>query len=212
MTRTHRAAAVVVAVAATLLLTACNPAQAGAAALVGDVRITETQVNQAAADALAAATKDPNAAPGGLDSSTFLRQNTNRLITSELLAIAAQREGITVTQPEIDGVIAQAAGGTAAESFQAQIAAQFAVPPAELESFVHDFVVRQKLGAKLAPSGDSTAQRAAADAYLVQLADEVGVTVSPRYGHWNSETALIDDDLNDLSVPSSPSLEPSPTG
>lgn len=212
MTRTHRAAAVVVAVAATLLLTACNPAQAGAAALVGDVRITETRVNQAAGDALAAAMTDPNAAPGGLDSSTFLRQNTNRLITSQLLAIAALREGITVTQPEIDAVIAQAAGGATTETFEAQVAAQFAVPPDELESFVHDFVVRQKLGVKLAPTGDSTAQRAAADAYLVQLADEVGVTVSPRYGHWNSETALIDGDLNDLSVPKSASPEPSPTG
>lgn len=208
MTRTYRAAAVALALAATLVLTGCNPAQAGAAATVGDVRISETRVNQSAADALAAATADPSAAPG-LDSSTFLRQTTNRLIASELLAIAAAEEGITVTQAEIDEVLVQAAGGSTVGQLETQLAAQFAVPPAEVDAFVRDFIVRQKLGAKLVPGDDTTAQRAAVDARLAEIADEVGVTVSPRYGHWNSETASIDGDLNDLSVTQSPEPEPS---
>jgi hypothetical protein len=209
MTRTYRAAAVTVTLAAALLLSGCNPAQAGSAAIVGDVRISETRVNQAAADALEAASADPAAAPNGFDASTFLRQTTNRLITSELLAVAAAEEGITVSQAEIDAVLAQAAAGATAGQLQAQLAAQFAVPPSEVDAFVRDFILRQKLGAKLDPGGDSTAQRAAADARLVQVADEVGVTVSPRYGHWNAESAVIDGDLNDLSVTPSPAPEPS---
>jgi SurA N-terminal domain len=209
MTRTHRTAATVVAVAATLLLTACNPAQAGSAATVGDVRITESEVNQSASEALAAASADAQTASTGLDSATFLRQTTNRYITSELLAIAAAEEGITVSQAEIDTVIAQASNGVPVEQFEAQLAAQFAVPPSGLNDFVHDFVLHSKLGAKLDPSGDSTAQRAAADARLVQVADRVGVTVSPRYGQWNPEKATIDSDLNDLSATPTPSSSPS---
>ena len=209
MTRTHRTAAVLVAVAATLLLTACNPAQAGAAATVGDVRITESQVNQSASEALTAAEADAQAAAAGLDSANFLRQTTDRLITSQLLAIAAAEEGITVSQAEIDAVIAQASNGASAEQFEAQLAAQFAVPPSEVNAFVHDFVLRTKLGVKLDPSGDTTSQRAAADARLVQVADQVGVTVNPRYGAWNPEKATIDGDLNDLSSTPTPSPSPS---
>lgn len=211
MTSTHRAAAVVVAVAATLLLTACNPAQAGSAATVGDVRITESQVNASATEALTAAAADAQAAANGLDSATFLRQTTNRLIASQLLAIAAEEQGLTVTQAEIDTVIAQASNGVSAEQFEAQLAAQFAVPPSEVNDFVHDFVLHTKLGVKLDPSGDTTSQPAAANAYLVQVADQVGVTVSPRYGQWNADKATIDSDTNDLSVTPSPSTSPSPS-
>ena len=209
MTRTPRLAVVLAAAAAaTVLLTACNPAQAGAAALVGDIRITESRVNEATSDALAAAATLPDGQADSLEPAAVLRQNVNRLIASELLATIAVEEGIVVTQGEIDALLAQASAGTEPDEFAAQIALQAGVPPEDLESFARDFLIQQKLGQKLAPTGDANAQQAASRARLVQEADERGVTVSPRYGAWDPTQAVVSGDLNDLSVTPSPTAAP----
>ena len=209
MTRTPRlAVALAAAAAATVLLTACNPAQAGSAALVGDIRITESRVNEATSDALAAAATLPDGQADALDPAAVLRQNVNRLIASELLATIAVEEGIVVTQGEIDALLAQASSGTDPDEFAAQIALQAGVPPEDLESFARDFLIQQKLGLKLAPTGDANAQQDASRARLVQEADERGVTVSPRYGAWDPTLAAVTGDLNDLSVTPSASDAP----
>ena len=201
MTRARRASAAATVAVAAVLLSACGSTQAGAAAVVGDVRITETRVNQAAADAAAAASPFPPTRPRGSTPGTFPQANANRLVTSELLAIAAAQEGIVVTQSEVDTLLDQAAGDTSRAEFEAQIAAQTGVPPADLESFARDFIIQQKLGEILAPGADATAKTAAVNARLAQIAEQEGVTVSPRYGAWNAEAARIEGDVNDLSSP-----------
>lgn len=213
MTRTYRGVATVfvtpvLAIMAALLLSACDPMQAGSAALVGDVRITETQVNEAAAAAAAAAATIPPGQSQGIDPTTLLRQNLNRLISAELLARVAIEEGITVTPAEVDALLVQAAAGATRADFEAQIASQTGVPPTDLESFARDFLVQQKLGQKLAPGADQAAQAAAVQARLAQEAAEVGVTVSPRYGAWDATNGGINADLNDLSVPATPAASP----
>lgn len=185
----------------TLVLTACTPAQAGAAAIVGQTRITENHVNQAAAEAEQAAATLPDTPENALNTSTFLRENTNRLINSVVLERTCAEEGIVVTQAEVDALLLQAAGGQPPEILAATVAAQLAVPPTELNAFAKDFLLSQKLGQKLVPGTDTAAQTAAARARVAQTAAQLGVTVNPRYGTWDPTQAAIADDLDDLSRP-----------
>ncbi len=182
-------------------LAGCNPAEAGAAAVVGDVRITETRVNEGASEAADAAATLPDTPENALDNSQFMRENANRLISSVLLTRTAAEEGIVVTQAEVDELLNQASGGQPRPVLEATVAAQLAVPPSELNEFAYDFLVNRKLGEKLVPGTDVAAQNAAARARVVQTAAEVGVTVSPRYGAWDPTLGAITGSADDLSRP-----------
>lgn len=208
MTRTRRlTAAGLLAVAAvlTLSLTACDPNQTGAAAIVDQVRITEAEVNQAASEAIAAADRVPPGQGQPIDRTQVLKQNTERLINSQLIAIAAAQEGVTVSQSEVDKLLQQASYGTDQLHFEGNIAVQAGVPPQAISSFARDFLLRQKLGQQLDPKGGPEAQMKAANAKISQVAEQVGVTVSPRYGTWDAATLAIGGPVNDLSVTPSPS-------
>lgn len=194
-----------------LALSACTPTQAGAAAIVGQTRITETHVNQAAAEAEQAAATLPDTPENALDTSTFLRENTNRLINSVVLEKTCAEEGIVVTQAEVDALLLQAAGGQPPAVLAATVAAQLAVPPSELNQFAKDFLLSQKLGQKLVPGSDAAAQSAAARARVAQTAAQLDVTVSPRYGAWDPAQAAITQGLDDLSRPAV-APAPSPSG
>jgi SurA-like N-terminal domain len=202
---TRRVASPLLAVVAAGLLAGalagCNPAEAGAAAVVGDVRITETRVNEGAAEAAEAAATLPDTPENALDSSQFMRENANRLISSVLLTQTAAEEGIVVTQAEVDELLDQASGGQPRPVLEATVAAQLAVPPSELNEFAYDFLTNRKLGQKLVPGTDVSAQNAAARARVIQTADEVGVTVSPRYGAWDPSEGAIIGSADDLSRP-----------
>lgn len=208
MTRTRRlgaAAALAAAAAAAVLLTGCDPQQAGAAAIVGDVRISESEVNAAASDAMAAANKVPPGQGQPIDETVLLKQNTTRLIEAQLIAIAAAQEGVTVTQSEVDKLLQQASSGSDQLHFEGNLAVQAGVPPSGIDSFARDYLLRTKLGEKLVPGTDTNAQAKAVNAKLAQVAEQVGVTVSPRYGTWDPAQETIVGPPNDLSVTPSPS-------
>src|SRR5262249_52113110 len=158
-------------------LGACQPAEAGAAAIVGDTRISESSVSAAANEAGAAGEAQPTGTVQPLDQTVLLRQNVTPMITSELVEIPPAEEGGTVTQTEVDNIIAQAKSGSPSDAaFEAGLAAQAGVPPSAVEDFARDYLLRQNLGEKLAPTGDLTAQNQAAADKLAQVATEVGVT------------------------------------
>ena len=121
-------------------------------------------------------------------------------------------KGITVTEAEIDAVIAQAADGGPRPRVRGAARGPVRRAPGRARGLRATTSSSARSSASSSPRAATDRPAAAADAYLGQLADEVGVTVSPRYGHWNAETAAIDGDLNDLSVAApSASPEPSPT-
>jgi foldase protein PrsA len=127
---------------AVMCLSGCETSP-GAAALVGDFRISTESLQQEVNKALA----DPAAqASYGSDRAGFARTQLGRLISNRVIATAAAEHGITVSASEIDAQIdnfAQQAGGM---DQLVRSAAEGGVPESELRSFVRYYVLEQKLG------------------------------------------------------------------
>ena len=144
MTRTPRRLALAAGLAV-LLLSGCGEGELrpGAAAIVGEERITADDLQQVVERGLS----DPQAEEQlGQDLPAFQRQTLSRLINRQVLAEAAQREGVTVTDGDVDAQLqrfAEQAGGR--EALEAQ-AAQSGISPEDLPRFLRDVVLDQKLG------------------------------------------------------------------
>ena len=187
---------VIAAVAATAVLSACS-SQAGSAALVGDVAFSETEVQADTSEVLEVAD-----AAGGVqvDSAAVSREQVRRLVTEELVDIAAAEQGVDVTDGDIDRSIAQVAATSGGrDALELQLATQNGVPPSAFESFVRTFLLQQELlAATGAPAG------LAEELFVAELAglsDEVGVSVSPRYGEWVATELRVAEPPFDLAAP-----------
>ncbi|CAB4836239.1 MAG: hypothetical protein F2763_10135 [Actinobacteria bacterium] len=183
------------AVVAGLTLTGCGAATAGAAAVVGDTRISEQTLTSNVQEVLVAQQKSPNTSDAALVSEVL-----NRLVTSELVDILAAEKGITVTQGAIDSTLqgyVQQAGG---EAQVQDILLQRNVAPTQIESFVRTNVLAQMLGQALAPTADIQGQSDAVVAAIVETSMVVGTEVSPRFGTWDATKLAIGPVPSDLSA------------
>jgi foldase protein PrsA len=138
---------------AVLLLSGCGSGSVrpGAAALVGDERIPVDTLQEVVERGLA----DPQAQQAlGQDRSAFQRQVLSRLVNREVLQAAAEREGVTVSDGDVDKQLqdfAAQAGGE--EALEAQ-AAQNGISPEDLQPFLRDVVLEQALGDALTEEED----------------------------------------------------------
>lgn len=205
----RRVAAAVMLAVAVLGLSACDPKQAGSAAVVGGVRITETSVNADAQAVLAAFHGSGTAPP---NNQTLLRTLVDRAIDNELVEAAAKQAGIIVTQGEIDKLISDNGG-------RVQLSAAFAtrdglwLPPGQIDELARTSLIQLSLGNKLVPGGAAAAVDAAVQLYKARLAAKLGVSVSARYGSWSRITLQITGNLDDLSQPAAnASASASPIG
>ena len=147
MTRTSRRLAVL-AGAALLLLTGCGEGQIrpGAAAVVGDERITTNELQEVVERGLA----DPQAEQQlGADLASYQRLALSRLINALVLEEAAERSDVTVTDGEVDAQIEQFAEQAGGRESLEQQAAQSGIAAEDLEPFVRSIVVDQRLGDEL---------------------------------------------------------------
>lgn len=144
MSRTSRRRAASAGLAV-LLLSGCGAGQLrpGAAALVGDSRISTATLEQVVDDGLA----DPQAQQQlGADRAGFQRQVLSRLVKRQVLAVAAERRGVTVSDGDVAAQLALFVEGAGSrEALEAQAAAS-GVSPEELDRFVRDLVLEQELG------------------------------------------------------------------
>ena len=138
---------------AVLLLSGCGSGSVrpGAAALVGEERITVDTLQEVVERGLA----DPQAEQTlGQDRSAFQRQVLSRLVNREVLQAAAEREGVTVSDGDVDAQLedfASQAGGE--QALEAQ-AAQNGISPQDLQPFLRDVVLEQALGDALTEDED----------------------------------------------------------
>jgi foldase protein PrsA len=152
VTRTPRRLALATGLAV-LLLSGCGEGELrpGAAAIVGEQRITTDELQQVVDRGLS----DPQAEEQlGQDLAAFQRQVLARLVNREVLEEAARREGVTVTEGEVDAQFqrfAEQAGSR--EALEAQ-AAQSGIAPEDLPRFLRDVVLDQKLGDALTEDVD----------------------------------------------------------
>jgi parvulin-like peptidyl-prolyl isomerase len=132
-----------------MVLSACGTPRAGAAATVGDDRITTSDLNAVVERGLA----DPSAQQTvGADRPAFERSVLSRLIQHLVLATAAKDAGVSVDGATVDAAFdafAAQLGGEAAlrsEALKAGIAAQ------DLRGAISDAALRDALGDKLTAS------------------------------------------------------------
>jgi hypothetical protein len=186
-----------------LLLAACGSGLAGNALVVGSSTVSDSEVaavTDEVRDIYSAYPKEFAAAGASFDEGAVVSSNVNRMTRHLLLVEAASREGITVTQGQIDEAIRNAVdnqfGGDETQ-LDIALAAQQQVPPSAKSDVVYDFLVGAALAEKLNPAEPTTGE---VDTYLADLGAELGAEVAPRFGVWNPETAALTPVSDDLSV------------
>jgi hypothetical protein len=192
-----RQTAAVVALAA-LALTGCSN-QAGAASIVGDQSVTDRQVADVADEVqtqlavVKGANYDEKAA-----TIASLTSQTRHLI---LQAVAA-KEGITVTQGQIDAFITNIVdtqfAGKRQELYD-NLASQSNIPASRIDEAAGDQLVYDALIAKIAPAATTADEKSKAFTdYMGAFVDQLGVEIAPRFGTWN--VFALGPVPNDLSV------------
>jgi hypothetical protein len=185
-------------VAVAALLSACQPGETGAAAVVGKNRLTEAK---AESDTKATIAAMGTTGAGGIDPGQILDTTIGRFVHHELLVRAARQVGVSVSKADVDALLAPAIASNGLAGLQQQAAQQASVPPKELDAYASDVALENKLGAKLDPKGSSTDQQAAILAYYEKLGKQVGIAVSPRYGTYDLSTLSVVAGPDDLSKP-----------
>jgi hypothetical protein len=169
-------------IALALAVAACSPEHPGAAATVGHTRVSVTALNTA----VAVAVQTPDATTGQLpDRSAAVLTSLTQIIRDDLIADAAKAKGITVTEPEIQSLLAQErqTNGTDAATAKAN-----GIPLSGLHTAVYQALLLNKLVTAVAPGvTDQNAQSAALTTYLGKIAKQEGISVNPRYGAWQSD-------------------------
>jgi hypothetical protein len=218
VTRTRLRTAVRAAGAAALVvvLAACAN-NAGSAVVVGSSSVSDASI-ASMVDEVYGVFQD-NAKNVQLQGASFDRgaatsSNVDRVTRQLLLEEAARREGITVTQGQVDQIISQtveAQFSGDATGLEIALASQQNIPPSEISGFARAFLITDALGQKLVPGTDTGAQQQAVVDYLVKLGDEIGVEVAPRFGTWVPEQAQlgpVSDDLSQLPGVDAPEAAP----
>lgn len=208
-TRPRLLVALVVVPLAMAVLSACGSSGAlpGSAAVVGQQTVSESSVLADAREVQAYAAAKNVQAP---DAQALIRAQIQREVSSILYASLAEQHAITVSQGDVDTLIAQAVGASNKDAAIQQIALNYGVPPSQFDAYVHDAIVEQKLEAVLAPGKTGDAASAVVLDALIAEADALGVQVSPRYGTWNPKTAQVDPPPSDIASSASPSPIPVP--
>ena len=187
------------------LLGACTPAKMGAAALVGDQRISTSQLNTAVQQWEKEYTKSPvPSSQLGLDTSSIPRSVLSNLVQFRLMDVAAKSKGVRVD----DGAVATALGSPQASQLRLQSFA-LGVPQQDFRDYMRAYLEAQGIMARVLPKGQRANPNLAQAALGKVLADtgrSVRITVNPRYGTFQYNKGLITPSTNRLSSPESPAL------
>jgi len=177
-------------VATALLLSGCS--QVGAAATLGDTKITQATV-QTSIDSIIAARVGVDTSQMQLETGESLNRGQLRFhLLTALLKATAQQLKLTVTKAEIDtrraSIIEQVGGETSLPS--ALVGAGIAEE--DFDAYIEAMSYSDKIGQALIASGVPEAELGTqVQKLIVAKAKELGVTVNPRYGKWDSEVADV---------------------
>lgn len=188
-----RRVTVMVAAGSVIAVAACGPLDAGAAVVYNGGRVTENEV---------AAQVDELSTDLGLAPSARMTQFTvQRVVTNILIQSAADEVGVSATAGESEAWFAQAseASGGAAQLISG--AAQQGIPASQVGTQVRIRVLADKIGDKLMPGAESNARDLVVGEYLVGVAKNLNLNVSPRFGTWYPDRLTVGPPPNDLSEP-----------
>ncbi len=177
-------------VATALLLTGCS--QVGAAATVGDTKITQATV-QGSIDSILSERTKVDTSQMQLETGESLNRSQLRFhLLSKLLRALGEELKIEVTKAEIDtrrASITEQVGG-AASLPNALVSAGIA--PADLDTYIEAISFSDKISQALIAAGVTEDQVGAEiQKLVVAKSNELGVTVNPRYGKWDPKIADV---------------------
>jgi multidrug efflux pump subunit AcrA (membrane-fusion protein) len=193
----------VIAVLSALALTGCG--KADTAASIGDITITQAQA-QSKIDELLAERAKINTAETQFETGNALNRSQLRftIITTVFDEIAKELK-ITVSATELEnsrqGIYGQIGGE--AELSKSLVAAQIA--PSNFDRYLRATIISNKLSGALAMGGVAEADIQAKISELLQKkAEQLNVTVNPRYGVWDDATGdlIAGDSAGSAVVPS----------
>jgi hypothetical protein len=176
------AAAVVVLVAA-LSLTACNPDQLGAAAIVDGKVITT--------DSLQSATRDYLAIVPDGDRAQVQQRILERLILSRVIAKAARKNDVGVSTGAVakqrDLIFQTTKNRRGLVQALAKEQSPIVLPPGYIDQWVRDQLLFRRIVVKLAgtASPDTDAASTAGSNELATIGKTMKIEINPRYGTWN---------------------------
>jgi hypothetical protein len=180
----------VVVASIAVVLTGC--AQVGAAATVGGVRISQATV-QGSIDSILAERSGVDTSQMQLETGETLNRSQLRFhLFGTLLREVGAELKITVSKAEIDSqraAILQQVGG--ADQLPIALVAA-GIAPQDLDLYIEAITFSDKIGNLIASSGVPEEQIGTEIQRLMTAkAKELGITVNPRYGTWDSESADV---------------------
>lgn len=189
-----RLAAVVALV--TLAIAGCTSPTPGAAAVLGDTRISETALTTQVQAVLAAQGKGLDTADAALTAQTL-----DRMVKSELVDMLATSAGIEITQGQIDAELSKydTQAGTRAEV--EKVFLEQGIAPSQIPGFIALNLQANAIGLQLAPDADTEVQGQAVVKAIAVLSELLKTEVSPRYGTWDAATLQVGPAPDDLSSP-----------
>ncbi|MFD6416406.1 SurA N-terminal domain-containing protein [Streptomyces sp. NPDC060194] len=189
--RRRTALALTTAVLAPLLAACGSEAHPGAAAVVGDQRITVAQLQGRVNEVREAQTADSDPkSPVVAEAGKFTRNTLQDMIFTQVLQATAAKEDVDVSRKEVRTLRARAEEqAQGAEAMEAAWLQQFGVVPSRIDESIRTQLLAQKLAEKL---GVDVATGQNQELYwnaLGETARELGVDVNPRYGTWDAKTS-----------------------
>lgn len=174
----------------------------GAAAVVGNHRITDSQLTEHVRAALA----DPAFASKVNNKAAFTRAELSSQIQLLLFQAAAARQGVNVTSQQVQAQIAQYVQQAGSRKALDSEAAAQGTPPSDLALNIEINMLVDGLARK-AGVADPTSQAAGqqvnqiAVQALVDETKKVGVRTDPRYGTWVPSHVSIEPQLSTIAHP-----------
>ena len=180
----------ITAAVATFLLAGCS--QVGAAATVGDTKITQATV-QASVDAILSERAKVDTTQMQLETGSSLNVSQLRFhLLGTLLRELGQELKLNVTKAEIDSRRASILEQVGGEAALPNALVNAGIAPQDLDRYIEAIAYSDKISQKLTAAGvteDQLGQEI--QKLVVAKAKEIGVTVNPRYGKWDAATADV---------------------
>ncbi len=168
-----------------LFLSGCSTQKAGSAAVAGDNRLTEAELTDLFDELNTLYEANPDAQRLPDDQLTL--SVLSWWINEQLIGTVARERGLTATAAQVDEVLG------ADQQQRDAIALSNGIPPSRLDAAAEVFVLSNALTESLSADGAAPDEvDAALVALLGDTADNLGVSVSPRFATWNSETVSVE--------------------
>lgn len=176
--------------AAVIALTGCS--NVDSAATLGDAKISVSDL-QSQVDLILNEREGVDTSQMQLETGEALtRSQLSYMISNLIIEEVANDENINITNSEIEAYKAEIFTNIGGESNLPNVLVSAAIPSNSLEEVLRRDLILRKISEKRAAAGDDDAAISATIQQLVtDKANELEVTINPRYGTWDVNTLTV---------------------